>query len=429
MNEWVLANGKTFIHGQITESHLGIRNGKISEISEKEIPGKKIIDCTGQIILPGAIDLHVHFRVPGAEHKETWETGSKAAVAGGVTTVFDMPNTAPLTTTNRILRQKMNLIKNNSYCNYGLYLGGTGTNLKEIRQTPANAIKLYLGSSTGNLLIQNRLKETFQAARKKNKLIALHAENEECIQKNKMHYLNPTLKDHNRIRSPECELQAVQDALELQQKTMARVHFAHVSLPESVKLIREAQEEGRTVSFECSPQHLFLNETHLKKLKNFGKVNPPLRSKSSQQKLLKLLYAQKIQCMASDHAPHTVAEKQLPYSQAPSGIPGVQTLLPLLLNEVAQKRIPLTYLAKSTSEIPARLMGLTKKGFIRKGFDADLTIMDLKTKSVIRNGDQFSKCAWTPFDGWKLKGKIHTTLVNGKIAFSNGKFLEKTGNG
>jgi dihydroorotase len=431
MNEIALNFGQTILKGKTIPANIGINKGKISIISKKPVKAKTELNCIGKIIFPGAIDAHVHFRTPGNEKKENWETGSKSAVSGGITTVFDMPNNFPAIDSVEELEKKRNEVKGKSYCNYGFFLAATNHNLKELKKThKAKAFKYYLGETTGKILINKdkTIIDGFKTAKKKNIPCFLHCESMKVIEENEL--INPkamNVSEHNKIRSTEAEIESVKKALKLWKKTKNKIHFTHLSCPESINLILNEMNKSKKISFDVTPHHLFLNEEKLIELNNFGKINPPLRSSKEQKKILELLYFNKINFVFSDHAPHLKEEKEKPYHIAPSGVPGVQTLFLLLLNEAINVKITFNKLAEITAENPAKLMNLKSKGFIAKGFDADLIIVNPLKETQIKNEEMHYKCGWTPFNGFKLKGKIETTIVNGKIVFNENKFFENKG--
>ncbi|MFH1588465.1 MAG: dihydroorotase [Candidatus Diapherotrites archaeon] len=434
MNELALNFGQAVIKGKTIKANIGINKGKISEISQKKIHAKKELDCSGKLILSGAIDLHVHFRTPGAMQKEDWITGSMSAIAGGITTVFDMPNNNPSMDSMQNLRKKQKLIEGKSFVNYGLFLAATNSNLNELKKNKKYPLKYYLGETTGGILIDSfkAIEKGFSIAGKKKIPCFIHGESNKVIEENRKNFSGKlTAMHHSKIRSIGAELESIEFALKIWKKTKNRIHFTHVSSPQAVELIEEEKSRNsiakKLVSFDAAPHHLFLNNSMLEKLKNFGKMNPPLRNKAQQKKMLEFLHEGIINFVFSDHAPHLKEEKEQEYEMAPSGVPGVQTLFPLLLNEAINARLSFEKLNEITSMNPAKLMGLRKKGIINKGFDADLIIVNLFKETKIQDNAMHYKCKWTPFNGMKLKGKIEATIVNGKIAFDKKEFFEPEG--
>lgn len=426
-----LNNGKIFFKGKFVSANIGVDNGKIVELKKSKIPADREIDCVGKIVLPGLIDVHVHFRTPGSEHKEDWNSGSSAAVHGGVTTVLDMPNNLPSTTTAKLLEEKRKLVEKKSYCNYGFFIGASTSNFEELPNAKNIAgIKVYMGSSTGTLLVDkiDALQKIFSISKKLGKIVVVHAENEELIKQNISIFEHETSPEiHSKIRSNEVAASACKTALTLQKKVKNKLHIAHVSTAAEIKLISKAKKQNKNVSCEASPSHLFLNKTFSseKKLGNFAKVNPPLREKKDVFALWKALKNGTIDCVATDHAPHLIEEKKQNYWDAPSGIPGIETMLPLLLNAVNEKKISLEKIVELTSKKQSELFNITGRGFIDKNFAADLVIIDLKKTQKIENHNLFTKCKWSPFNGWKLRGKIESTIVNGKIVFEEEHILNE----
>ncbi|MBI5229040.1 dihydroorotase [Candidatus Micrarchaeota archaeon] len=399
-----------------------INSGKISEINEvgEQRQGVEFIYCNGNVLLPGLIDAHVHFRVPGGEHKEDWISGSKAALAGGITTVVDMPNTSPSCTTQALLNEKKKIAERDGLCNSFFHFGASNNNAIELEQVHGIiSFKIFLGSSTGDLLVtdEEKLKKIFSTAKERNMVVAVHAEDEEIIQKNikKAKELGWNhAKYHSSIRDNEAEFKSIEKALSLQSEIGNRLHVCHVSTKEGIELIRKAKQDEQAVTCEVTPHHLFLDESATEELGNFAKMNPSLKSKRDVEALWKGVRDGTADLIATDHAPHTLAEKEKNYWEAPSGVPGCETLLPLLLNAVNEGKIGLKHIIELCCENPAKLYGLKGKGFIKEGMDADLVLVDLKKEIIIENGNLFTKCNWSPFSGWSLKGVAEKVFVQGK---------------
>ncbi len=410
-----------------------IDNGRIAEITEEKLDCEQRIDCLGKTLLPGIVDCHVHFRFPGQEHKEDWATGSRAAVAGGISTVLEMPNTLPPATESAIIEEKRQSALTQSLCNFGFFLGAASNNFEEMEKIGKIAgIKIYYGSSTGTLLVNNKdkIKKIFEIAKKRNITVAVHAEDEETMRKNtaiaKNRFWNHA-KYHSRIRTAEAEAIAVEKLLEIQSLVGNKLHLCHMSSKRAMDLVKDAKDAGNWVTAEVSPHHLFLTEEIAETLGNFAKVNPSLKGKGDVSALWKFLQKGVIDVIASDHAPHTVEEKKLTYYDAPSGFPGCQTMLPLLLHAVNHEELSLEQLVNACCTNPAKIFGIKERSAIKEGNFADLTLVDLDAKQEISNEQQYTKSGWTPFNGWKLKGKVLKTFVNGKIAFDEGKFGEAGG--
>ena len=400
-------------------------DGKIAGLSVSGAPDKTY-DAGGKYVLPGIIDTHVHFREPGGEQKEDWTTGSHAAAAGGVTTVLDMPNTTPPTIDAGTLEQKR-LLAAKSIVNYGFHLGATASNAGEIvkLQGKVAGVKIYVGSSTGSLLVaeDNELRKLFSLP---GILWLVHAEDETLIQKN-MGALGRVTDPgvHSWIRNWEVAIRAVKRVIALASETGARIHMCHISTKEEMMLIEQAKAERVRVTCEVSPHHLFLDESAYAAHSAFVKVNPPLRTPEDRLALWKGLHHGVIDIIATDHAPHTVQEKHQPYPQAPSGIPEVQTSLPMMLQVIGKKEFTLEWLVDVMCKKPAEIFSLNNKGCIEAGYDADLDVVDMNKRAVVTKDMLLSKCGWSPYEGRKLVGWPVMTFVNGNLVFDNGKINEE----
>ena len=409
----------------IRRGDLWVKAGKIIAIGPS-LPeyAEFILHEEGLLLMPGVIDPHVHFREPGADHKETIETGSMAAASGGVTSFFDMPNTNPSTTTVQALEYKKNRAAQTSLVNYNFFIGATPTNLDELilaRNVPG--IKLYIGSTTGNLLVDQseHLEEIFK---KSNKLIAVHAEDNGLIEAQKRRYknsVNPA--DHANIRPPEAALKATQLAYELSKKYNRRLHICHMSTEEEVLFLTKMKPYA-PVTCEVTPQHLLLIAPGCyDKLGTFAQMNPPLREVRHSEALFKALKSGLIDCVATDHAPHTIQEKQQPFWQAPSGIPGVETSLSLMLTLVNQGKLTLQQVLSKLCEGPTKVFGIAKKGKLAIGYDADFVLVDLKGKKTISAHAIHSKCGWSAFEDWEVQGVPIATFVRGQMVYREGQFF------
>lgn len=415
----ILKNVKIVTSTSIIEADLGISNGKIAKIGKIREKGATERNCEGLFILPGVIDMHVHFRDPGFPEKEDFFTGSCAAAIGGVTTVIDMPNTSPPTLTCAALAEKRKIAAEKSLVNYGFYMGLSHDNLDEIKKAKNIAgVKIYMGSTTGDLLMDDPdFIEKFFSLKK---FAIIHAENEAVINENQKKY-NHTADPsaHSLIRSPRAAFEAVKTALHLAKKCDAKVHVTHVSTALEVAGLHKFKNP--LISADCTPHHLFLTQAAYLKQSNFVKINPPLRTAEDSDALKNALKQGVIQAVASDHAPHTKKEKEQMYSLAPSGVPGVETLLPLLLDAVNHGEFTLEEIAKFTAENPAKILNIKNKGKIAEGFDADLAIVDMGKEDMVGAHGYQSKCGWSPFEGKKLKGWPVATLVNGAAVYDKGK--------
>jgi dihydroorotase (multifunctional complex type) len=411
-------------------ARLDIRTSgeKIAALAEHLAPeaGEEVIDAGGRLVLPGLIDSHVHFREPGGTHKEDFLTGTQAALAGGVTTILDMPNTQPPTVNRERLAEKAALAAEKAVVDYGFYLGATESNVEEAATASdaAVALKLYMGSSTGSLLVTEfaplyRHFSTFPL----HKPIVVHAEDEQSLKY--FAALHP--RDHNHARPALSAQIAVSRALAIAEKTGRALHIAHTTTARELELIREAKQKGVHVTCEVTPLHLFLSEEDQHRLGNFGKVNPPLRSESDRAALW--THFDTIDTIATDHAPHTRAEKNQPYEQAPSGMPGVQTMLPLLLTAASEGMVTLNEIVKRCVVHPARIFGLKTKGALEIGKDADIVLVNPRVEYELTDEQMLSKCGWTPFAGRKVTGRIEQVFLRGSPAYERGRCLLKPGSG
>ena len=383
----LIKNGKAYQNGSLIQKNIFIKEDKITKITSQELKADKVINAKNKIIIPGLIDGHVHFREPGLTHKEDFLIGSMAAAAGGITTILDMPNTKPPTTNLQRLEEKRKLAKK-SIVNYGFHFGSTNDNIAEIEKAKDVAsVKVYMDYTTGDLKLDNYdvLKKTFSS----NKTITVHGENENIMK-----------------------------AIELIKNSNNHVYFCHVSSKEELHYAKNKKIQN-TISVEVCPHHLFLTAKDLNELGSFGEMKPGLKTKDDQKALWEGIHNGKVNTIATDHAPHTKEEKmQMNY---PYGVPGCETMLPLLLNALNEKKITLKKIIQLCCENPAKIFKIKNKGFIKEGFDADLAIIDLNMEKEVENNELFAKCKWSPFDGWKLRGWPVAALVNGDVAFANGK--------
>ena len=396
-----------------------------------------VIDAVNLIAIPGLIDPHVHFRTPGSpaeEEKENWMTGAKAALAGGYTTVLDMPNNTPSCNTEEILHAKAALIRQQleqvglQDLHYGLYFGADKNQFDEIPKVANKicAIKVYMGSSTGNLLMKERehLKKLFTIARDNNLLVAVHAEDEDMICANKETCKEKTFAAHSEIRNPEVAKRATQIALELTKEIGNRLYIVHVSTKEEIDLIRHAKNVDKLeVYAEATPHHLFLNTGHYHSLHGRAQVNPPLRDREHNKALLDAINEGVIDTIGSDHAPHTKNQKELPYGQCPSGLPGIETTLSLLLDARSKGLITLNKIIALTHTNPKRIFNLPDR-------PNDIVLVDLNKRVTVDESKLHTKCGWSPFAGWKLTGAPIVTVLEGRAYKVTGDDLSSivTGN-
>lgn len=430
----LIKNAKIINENQIFESDLLIENDLISKIEKNisEENADKIIDAAGKILLPGIIDDQVHFREPGLTWKGDIESESKAAIAGGITSFIEQPNTVPNAVTQKILEEKYKIAAEKSFANYSFMMGGTNDNLEEILKTnPRNVagIKLFLGSSTGNMLVDNP--ETLEEIFSKTKmLIAVHCEDEATIKTNTEKYIekygeNIPVKFHHLIRSKEACYISSSKAIELAKKTEARLHVFHVSTAKETELFRnDIPLKDKKITAEVCVHHLsFTNEDYETK-GSLIKWNPAVKTQNDKEKLWEALLDGRIDVVATDHAPHTLEEKQNPYLKCPSGAPLVQHSLSVMLENHKNGKISLEKIVKKMCHNPAILFRIEKRGFIKEHYKADLVLVDLNKNYTVSKENILYKCGWSPLENFTFHSKITHTFVNGNLVYENGNFTE-----
>lgn len=436
MNTKLIKNARIINEGKIVESDILIEGKFIKDIDHVislKSANTRVIDAEGKFVMPGVIDDQVHFREPGLIHKATIETESKAAVAGGITSFIEMPNTSPQTITQKLLEEKFEIASKTSYANYSFMFGGTNDNLEELLKTdPKNVagIKLFLGSSTGNMLVDNEevLEKIFSSTKM---LIAVHCEDEATIKQNLENYLKEYGDDipvelHPKIRSEEACYLSSSKAIELAQKTGARLHIFHVSTGKETKLFtNKIPLEKKKITAEVCVHHLWFDESDYKTKGTQIKWNPSVKTKQDKNALWEALLNDKIDIIATDHAPHTIEEKQQVYTKAPSGGPLVQHALPAMLQAYKNNKISLEKIVEKMCHNPAKIFQIEKRGFIKKGYYADLVLFDTSSPWTVTKENILYKCKWSPFEGTTFHSKILYTLVNGEIIYNKGSFNDK----
>ena len=415
----IISNATIVNNGESRVGSLLINDGKIekvvfgpSEVLSAE--GAEVIDARGQYLLPGVIDDHVHFREPGMTAKADMHTESMAAAAGGVTSVLDMPNVVPQTTTVENWRQRMELAKDGMHVNYAFFIGATNNNLDEIMAMPLKeypGVKLFMGSSTGNMLVDKRemLEQLFSRSPK---LIMTHCEETSRINANmkaaqEKYGDDPPIEQHPVIRDAEACWQSSALAAELAHATSARLHIAHISTEKELSLL------GGNITGEACVAHLLYTDADYARLRGRIKCNPAIKTAADRQALRRAIADGTITCIGTDHAPHLPSEKDANYTKAPSGLPSIQQTLPVLLTIAAEDEIPLTRIASVFSEKASDLYRLDR-GRIAKGQKADLVVFDYEKEFIVKAEDQKSKCGWTPYEGVTLKGVIEEVYINGQ---------------
>lgn len=383
--------------------------------------GVRVMDATGLLALPGLVDVHVHLREPGGEHKEDFTTGTCAALAGGVTTVLGMPNTDPPLTSRETLSAALGLAQAKAVCDFGLFVGATPDNAAEVAGLEeAVGLKVYMGSSTGTLLVDSVAEQAAHfATYPKRRVLAVHAEDEEAVR---------WFAAQGQRRPPLCTALGVARAIALAENFGRRLHICHVSTAYEAALIRAAKARGAPVTCEVTPHHLFLSLPSSDTDKGedpLYRVNPPLRSSDDVQALWQNLDV--FDAIATDHAPHTLEEKRGP--EPPSGVPGLETMLPLLLTAVHDGRLTLADVVRLTASGPASAFGLEHKGHLAAGFDADIVLVDLNADWTVSNEGLLTRCGWTPFAGWRVYGRVTHVFLRGRLAFADGRILVEPGAG
>jgi dihydroorotase (multifunctional complex type) len=430
----LIKNGSIVTAEGIRKADLYVELGRIRDIKKSISPiGKEhVIDANGLFVLPGMIDAHVHLRDFREVLKEDFFSGTSAALAGGVTSIIDMPNNSLPTISIPALEAKKHVAQRKAICNYGFHFGATMDNFHQAtlacQDQSVASLKIYLGSSTGSLLVDD-FSAFYRHLANFKKPITLHAEDEHAIRHFSKTILGKSAQDHNKIRNPTVAELAVSRAISTAKETTARIHICHASTKKEIDLVSQAKKQKIKITCEVTPHHLFLDESFTKTLGNYAKVNPPLRSKKEQAALWAALANGKIDMIATDHAPHSKDEKEKPYSEAPSGLPELDTALLLLLDAVNRKKLTLEQVVNLYSTSPSKIFNIYNKGEIAVGMDADFTIVNLKKETKITSEMLFTKCGWSPYEGWKLKGRIEKTILGGKIAFDGESILARIGDG
>ncbi|MEG4293553.1 dihydroorotase [Microcoleus sp. C2C3] len=408
-------------NGEFLVGDVEICEGKILRVAPSiAAVGDREIMAKGLTLLPGVIDPQVHFREPGLEHKEDLFTASCACAKGGVTSFLEMPNTRPLTTTQAALDDKLSRAAEKCLVNYGFFIGATAENLPDLLSAnPTPGIKVFMGSMHGQLLVDGEatLEAIFAAG---DRLIAVHAEDQARINQRRQEFAGISdVAVHSQIQDNQAALLATQLALKLSNKYQRRLHILHLSTGEEAELLR--QEKPSWVTAEVTPQHLLLNTSAYEKIGSLAQMNPPLRAPRDNEILWQALLDGVIDFIATDHAPHTLAEKAQDYPNTPSGMPGVETSLPLMLTQAVQGRCTVAQVANWMSAAVAKAYKIPNKGKIAPGFDADLVLVDLDNYRLVVREEMVTKCGWSPFEGWNLTGWPVVTVVGGKVVFEKGK--------
>jgi dihydroorotase len=413
----IVKGGEVVSHAGRGPADVGVKGGKIVEVGDLgQASAGEVFDAKGLTVLPGVIDTQVHFREPGLEWKEDLESGSRAAVLGGVVAVFEMPNTEPTTTDADALADKLARAKGRVHCDHAFYVGGTHENarwLGELERLPgACGVKVFMGASTGSLLVQDD-EGIEQVLRHVNRRAAFHSEDEYRLADRRPLARQGDWTSHPEVRDAQSAIQSTERLVRIATALGKRIHVLHVTTAAEVAFLAEHKD---VASVEFTPQHLTLEGPEAyERLKGYAQMNPPIRGREHRAALWEGVANGVVDVLGSDHAPHTSEEKARPYPASPSGMPGVQTLLPVMLTHVAEGRLTLERLVDLTSHGANRLFGLADKGRLAAGYDADLTIVDLKAKRTIRHAEMASRVGWTPFDGMQAKGWPKATIIRGTV--------------
>lgn len=401
---------------------IAVSDGKIVKIRDSIMESaRQTISAKNLHVLPGIIDSQVHFREPGLTHKEDLDSGTRAALLGGVTSIFEMPNTNPATTTAELFQEKLDRAKGRAHCHYAFFIGGSHENIAELARLEklphCSGIKVFMGSSTGSLLVEDdpTLEKILRAGSRR---VIVHSEDEYRLRERK-HIAQESgdVHDHPVWRDAETALSSTRRLLALAKKTGRKIHVLHVSTAEEMEVLKDNKD---IASVEVLPQHLTLYAPDCyDRLGSYAQQNPPIREKRHLDRIWQAVTDGTVDVIGSDHAPHTREEKERPYPTSPSGVPGVQTLLPIMLNHVHQNHLSLVRFAEMVSENPRRVFGIKNKGRLQEGFDADITLVDLKKNRVIDNSWIASRCGWTPFHGMTVTGWMTHTILSGQVVMQD----------
>ncbi|HEY1415573.1 MAG TPA: dihydroorotase [Caulobacteraceae bacterium] len=412
----IVRGGEVVNHAGRGRADVGVRGGKFAAVGDlSKASAGETIDARGLTVMPGVIDSQVHFREPGLEWKEDLESGSRCAVLGGVTAVFEMPNTEPTTTDADALADKLARAKGRMHCDHAFYIGGTHENaafLGELERLPGCCgVKVFMGASTGTLLVPDD-EGVAAVLRHISRRAAFHSEDEYRLVERRPLARPGDWTSHPEVRDAETAIRSTHRLVGMARALGKRIHVLHVTTAEEIAYLAEHKD---VASVEVTPQHLTLVAPEAyERLHAFAQMNPPIRDAGHRAGLWRGIEMGVADVLGSDHAPHTREEKARPYPASPSGMPGVQTLLPVMLNHVAHGRLTLERLVDLTSHGPQRIFGLADKGRMAEGFDADLTLVDLKARRTLRHADMATRSGWTPFDGLEVTGWPVTTIIRGE---------------
>ncbi len=420
----IIKNGSCYIDGKLTKTDVGLLGNEIKKIGKIELNSAKVYDATDKVVLPGIIDTQVHFREPGSTDAEDLESGSRAAVLGGVTSLFEMPNTNPPTSNLIEFDKKLQAAKNRMHSNYAFYFGATPDNTDQLAKLKdvegCCGVKLFAGSSTGNLLVDKEA-DIEKVISSSDRIVSIHSEDEDIIKLRKKFIKKGDVQSHPEWRNVECAMSSTRRVVKIAERYNKKIHVLHITTKEEVDFLAMHK---KNVTFETTPQHLTLYAPDCyENLGSYAQMNPPLRTKEHYDRLWVAIKNNVVDVLGSDHAPHLKENKDKEYPNSPSGMPGVQTIFPVMLNHVNDGKLTLQQLINLMCENPCKIFGIKNKGFIKEGYDADLTIADMNKEVIIKNEIIASKCGWTPFNNYKVKGFPVGTIVNGNLVMSDGKVI------
>ena len=420
----IIKNGSCYIDGKLTQTDIGLSGNKIKKIGKIELNSSKVYDATDKVVLPGIIDTQTHFREPGSTDVEDLESGSRAAVLGGVTSLFEMPNTNPPTSNLVEFDKKLQLAKNRMHSNYAFYFGATPDNIEQLSKLKdvegCCGVKLFAGSSTGKLLVDKEA-DIEKVISSSDRVVSIHSEDEEILNIRKKFIKEGDVHSHPEWRNTECAISSTRRVVKIAERYNKKIHVLHVTTKEEVDFLAMHK---KNVTFEITPQHLTLYAPDCyDKLGTYAQMNPPLRTKEHYDRLWVAIKNNIVDVLGSDHAPHSKENKNKNYPNTPSGMPGVQTIFPIMLDHVNNGKLTLEQLIKLMCENPCKIFGIKNKGYLKEGYDADLTIADMNKEVTIKDEMIASKCGWTPFNNHKVKGFPVGTIVNGNLVMSDGKVI------
>jgi len=417
MYDTIFKSATTVVDGEVVVRDVGVTSGRIEKIGtmEKE-SARREVPCEGRLLMPGAIDMHAHLREPGGTHKEDISSGTAAAVAAGVTTVLDMPNTNPPTTTVSALREKTAIAGRTAHCRIGFFMALTARNVDQLEQAASipgfAGVKVYLGSTTGNILLTD-VDPLETALARVPALFAFHAELESVLQRHKDDVALPDARSHHVLRPPEAVTEGTRLVLEHASRPGLRLHLCHVSTAGELEVLDDTPTASE-VTCEVTPHHLRFTHEDAARLDNRIKVNPPVQGKADRKALRAALADGRIQAVATDHAPHTLEEKNRPYPSAPSGVPGLDIMVPWVLRLVQEGKLTIQRAFEVLCSNPARIAGMDDRGRIEEGLDADLALWDLDSTWKVERSDINSRCGWSPFEGDTLAARPLGVWVQGE---------------